>query len=225
MKAHRVLLATAFLAGPLVWAANANAVTFTIDIGADTTGANPPPTLATGSGSASTNLNMTVPGWTISATGTGIGVLSPPGLLFSDTIDVHTGSAGTLDLFVTETGITAPTGTLAFSSGLNNNAISSLSATESTALGLGAGNVAYGQNTPLFSMPLAPNDTFHNVKVVATGASYTITEEFIITAPAGGGNFDGTIDVAAAVPEPTSLAILGTALFGFGMIVRRRKSV
>jgi hypothetical protein len=225
---RNLLLGAAATLGLAALAPTANAApTFTIDIGAQTTapvGTPSPTLLATGSGSASTNSNTTISNWNITASGTGIGLLTQPNLLFGDTITVHAADgAGTLYLFITETGITAPAGTFTFHSGLDNNALSNFSVTENTFLGTGASNVAYGNNVAMGSALVAPNGSIDMFNAETTGSSYTITEEFIIVAN-GHGDIDGTIDVSGAVPEPASLGLLGVGLLGIGFVTNRKRS-
>jgi hypothetical protein len=52
---------------------------------------------------------------------------------------------------------------------------------------------------------------------------FSLTEVFTITAIAGGGTANDTIDLQA-VPEPGTLALLGAGLIGLGFIRRRGTS-
>jgi hypothetical protein len=139
---------------------------------------------------------------------------TPPqseGDLDSQTIDVQTSGAGTITIFVNETGYTSPTGLRNWASTFTSNHLDTgLTVTEATC-------VINGTSVDVCSSPL------HSANFSAVGTQGPFLDPFNTTSPysmiemytvhatrAGTANL--TIDLEAqSVPEPTSLALLGMA--------------
>lgn len=65
-----------------------------------------------------------------------------------------------------------------------------------------------------------------DVGPIAMGAFTTDQADFALTFSAAGQSVDATIEIIAApVPEPGSMAILGGGVLGLGMLARRRRTV
>jgi hypothetical protein len=152
---------------------------------------------------------------------------APAGGALFDTaaLDVSGGTAGVLNVYVTASGITSPTGLESFLSTLTSNALSTgWTVTEKTFLD--AGNGIFATTTPLSS------NTFSNIgtdivsQIANTGAGpYSVTEEYTITSVAGPGAANDTIDLSvAAVPEPATWAMMLLGVFGIGAALRSARN-
>jgi len=136
------------------------------------------------------------------------------------------GAPTSLDVFVTETGVTGPVAAaLGFLSSFTQNLLTSgWSVTEATFLD--SGNTAFALTTPLSSASFTTSDlTQIGTAVANTGSGpYSVTEEFAITTGGVLGNTNDTIDLTAT-PLPGALALFagGLSLLGVAGLRKRRQ--
>jgi hypothetical protein len=157
---------------------------------------------------------------------TGLAV-SAEDLLNSTSQDkVAASSAGTIDVYVTETGLTSPLNTDFISSFTTNALPSNLKVTEYTYLD--PTNAAYGKVIPLGEAMLKSKETTTQQSYASTGSGpYSITEEYVVTATSGSVHAaNSTIDISA-VPEPAvwTMMIVGVGGVGANLRARRRPAM
>jgi hypothetical protein len=163
--------------------------------------------------------------FTVNATAVGTPPL-PSGEFDSNTIDVNASTAGTLILWITETGLTSPLGLINVTSGLSSNLISGAisSVTLSTFLDTTNG-ISPPNGTPLDTANFTSIGTHTTTTTLATGAGpYSLQEVYTIHAT-GVGNANLTIDITSSVvPEPGTLTLVGTVLVGLGLLRWKRRN-
>jgi hypothetical protein len=219
---HKVLLSTALLSycTALLWVPDAHATL--ISLGMQETGVNGDSivTVATDSGTGVLSYSGAYGTFsfnTVSATG--FPVVAQP-IFLTNSIDVSTAAAGTLNIYITEQGLTLPLGAHEFLSTLTANQL--LGSTASVTMGtlVSPSNQLYGDDV------LAPVTTFMGLGVnadidfsPALAGLYSETALYTIEA-FGVGMANDTIDITS-VPEPGSLAILSLGMLGIALIRRR----
>jgi hypothetical protein len=191
-------------------------------IGFGVNGGAPSPFAASATGTA-TYSNPAFLGWNVNATAFGSPGAGPEPNLEGFTVDASDISSGvtSLQVYITEAGLSSPTGVNTFVSGLTSNFILGgiTSVTESTYVDTGNG---------LFALTsLLSSATFtgigHQSLSAATpslASPYSETEVFDITAT-GVGTVQDTITISNA-PEPGTLTLFGSGLIGLAGLLRRK---
>jgi hypothetical protein len=216
-----LLTATTLVAVPLLWASAAHATL--ISIGLQEAGVNGGvvTTVATDSGTGAASISDSYGTFTNSISAIGSPVLTEP-QLDSASINVSTAVAGEITVYVTETGLTTPTGINKFLSSFTSNLFSGAVTSVIEETLLSTTNQLYLGTALAATKFTTSNQTAYATTTTAPLTLYSETEKYFITF-AGSGDVNDTIDLKQAVPEPASLAIMGAGLIGLSMI-RRRKS-
>jgi hypothetical protein len=151
-------------------------------------------------------------------------ILGPPGLLNSQVLDISTAKPGTLTVWVTAQGLSF-TGVQDFVSSFAVNTLSGsiVSVTE---------NTYFSPTNALYGGTLLDSALFGTIgtkgpdtSAGATSGTYSVTEQFVISDVGGKvGNDNLTIDLSgqSKVPEPASMALLGSGLGLLGFLRRKR---
>jgi len=195
----------------------------TVSIGIDTGGGIM--TVASGTGTATvTTAAGSFP--TVHVSASGQSVLSSPDLLLSDTIDTVAASGGMIKIWITDQGLTSPTGPVSFMSGFTSNLLpAGWTVNEATFASLT--NALYG-GTLLAATNFNAIGTNSQITPGSGVNPFSVTEEFTLTA-SGAGSTNDTIDLAGtpiviSTPEPAAVMLVGFGLVGLGFsLVRRRE--
>lgn len=153
---------------------------------------------------------------------------APLGTLLSNTIAFNTSGPGSLTVWITESGITGLAGLRDFHSSLTSNGFfGPLTATLSTYLQFDNAipGPFVGTGTQLDSFLFTGIGTqAADINELIGNTPFSLTEKYTIVATgAGGANVTAQVN-ATAVPEPSTLALFGAALFGVAFFFRRRKN-
>ena len=202
-------LSGAALLVTLASAADASVVT----IGFSTGGA--PAVLATGTNNATfSNAGNTISAFAAPAL--------PTDLLDSTSLNITMASPLTFSIFITAQGLTSPTGLNTFVSNFTSNTLpAGWSVTEATFID--AGNGLFTTGSPLSSATFNAIGTSVKSALGNAGAGpYSLTERYTVTAT-GAGTVLSTISMSAAVPEPSTWAMMILGFIGVGFMAYRRR--
>jgi hypothetical protein len=213
------LFASATLAGAIA-ALSAPASAQTVTIGLQEAGINSGNITNEGGAAGTDSFNGSYASFNINNISGTVGVL--PDLLNSDAIDQASSStAGTLDVYVTYSGLNGPLGpSVSFLSTLTSNAVPA-GWTVSEKTFVDPANGLFTTTEPLASSVFTSIGTDAQSDTAATGSGpYSVTEEYIIAASGTTGTANDTIDVSAAAPEPAAWAMMLFGIFGVGAVLR-----
>jgi hypothetical protein len=141
---------------------------------------------------------------------------------FPDILDsssyAKSNGAGTLKIYITDLGITSAIGWQRFISSFSENS-TGLTVTEQTYID--TSNTAFGTATLLNSATFTSIGNQVESKYADINGPYSATEIYTITATGSGSHANSSIDLT--IPEPASMALLGSGLLFLGAIDWRRR--
>ncbi len=145
-------------------------------------------------------------------------------VLDSQSLNLSSSTAGTLKVYVTETGLSAPSGGSGlFSSSFTTNMLSGSIGSVTEATYVDAGNQIFGTTTPLSSHMFTTIGTNVGTATATLTGPFSETEVYTLVAN-GTGTVNSTIQMDP-VPEPASITLLGVGLLGMLAFGGQRRRV
>jgi hypothetical protein len=137
-------------------------------------------------------------------------------------------NAGTLKIYITSTGNTIPLGNLdvtsIFFASSSTTPANAPGWTETLQTYIDPGNGKFTTTTLLSSEVFGKSGSATDNEITNSGPGpYSVTAVYTFKVPSRGSS-SATINLSAVgIPEPGTLALLGSALAGFGVVMRRRQ--
>jgi len=226
MRATELLVGVALVLALLVLPSGARANTITI--GLQQAGVNGGAITQVGSGSGTVSLVGIAYGSFIfnNLSGTGTPILAPP-TLSTTSLNVSSGGAAVLNVFITETGLTFPTGVNSFISAFASTGLSAGWTVMERTL-VDTSNGLFG-GTQLASATFTGTGNTSSTDNTPSLGTYSETVEYTITTT-GAGNASDTIDISLGpggssnMPEPSALLLSGFGLAGLLLFAKQRRA-
>jgi len=143
-------------------------------------------------------------------------------LLDTTSLNLTTAGPQTFSVFITAQGLTSPTGLNTFQSSFTSN-ILPVGWTVTEATFIDAGNGLFTTGSPLSSATFNAIGTSVKTAPGNAGAGpYSLTEVYTVHAT-NAGTVSSTISMSAAVPEPSTWAMMILGFIGVGFMAYRRR--